>query len=68
VSKLQEIKDTIEKLSAVERKELDQLLRESSKLPAPPRPLPDQAARRRRIFGAKVLPNMVLLARESESA
>jgi hypothetical protein len=28
--------------------------------------LPDYAARRRRIFGDKVLPNMVLLAREEE--
>ena len=29
-------------------------------------PLPDYAARRRRIFGDKVLPNMVLLARAEE--
>ena len=29
-------------------------------------PLPDYAARRRRIFGDKVLPNMVLVAREQE--
>ncbi|MEK7675739.1 MAG: hypothetical protein AAB676_07900 [Verrucomicrobiota bacterium] len=28
--------------------------------------LPDYAARRRRIFGDKVLPNMVLMAREQE--
>ena len=28
--------------------------------------LPDYAARRRRIFGDKVLPNMVLLGREQE--
>ncbi len=28
---------------------------------------PDAAARRRRIFGGKVLPNLVLLAREQES-
>lgn len=27
---------------------------------------PDAAARRRRIFGSKVLPNLVLLAREEE--
>jgi hypothetical protein len=32
--------------------------------PAPP--LPDYAARRRRIFGDKVLPNMVLVARAEE--
>ena len=31
-------------------------------------PLPNQAERRRRVFGDKVMPNMVLLARESESA
>jgi hypothetical protein len=30
-------------------------------------PLPDYGARRRRIFGSKVLPNMVLLARAEES-
>jgi hypothetical protein len=30
-------------------------------------PLPDYSARRRRIFGNKVLPNMVLLARSEES-
>lgn len=29
-------------------------------------PLPDYALRRRRIFGNKVLPNMVLTAREEE--
>lgn len=28
--------------------------------------LPDYAARRRRIFGDKVLPNMVILSREQE--
>lgn len=30
-------------------------------------PLPDYGARRRRIFGSKVLPNMVLAARAEES-
>ena len=29
-------------------------------------PLPDYSARRRRIFGTKILPNMVLLARAEE--
>jgi hypothetical protein len=29
-------------------------------------PLPDYSARRRRIFGSKVLPNMVLVSREEE--
>jgi len=33
---------------------------------AAPVRLPDYAARRRRIFGDKVLPNMVLTAREEE--
>jgi hypothetical protein len=33
----------------------------------PPPPLPDYSARRRRIFGDKVLPNMVLAARAQES-
>ena len=32
-----------------------------------PPPLPDYSARRRRIFGDKVLPNMVLAARAEES-
>jgi len=30
-------------------------------------PLPDYSARRRRVFGSKVLPNMVLAARAEES-
>jgi hypothetical protein len=34
--------------------------------PGAPVPLPDYSARRRRIFGEKVLPNMVLAAREEE--
>ena len=34
--------------------------------PAAPSQPPDYAARRRRIFGEKVLPNMVLAAREEE--
>jgi hypothetical protein len=32
----------------------------------PTPPLPDYSARRRRIFGSKVLPNMVLVARAEE--
>jgi hypothetical protein len=35
-------------------------------IPVVPVPLPDYAARRRRVFGEKVLPNMVLAAREEE--
>jgi hypothetical protein len=34
--------------------------------PGSPVQLPDYAARRRRIFGEKILPNMVLAAREEE--
>jgi hypothetical protein len=34
--------------------------------PGVPVPMPDYADRRRRIFGDKVLPNMVLAAREEE--
>jgi len=36
--------------------------------PRPKRPIrwPDAAARRRRIFGDKVLPNLVLLSREQD--
>lgn len=36
------------------------------RVPAAPSQPPDYAARRRRIFGEKVLPNMVLSAREEE--
>lgn len=32
-----------------------------------PAPLPDYSARRRRIFGDKILPNLVLAARAQES-
>jgi hypothetical protein len=35
-------------------------------VPASESPLPDYAARRRMIFGEKVLPNMVILSREQE--
>jgi hypothetical protein len=59
-----EIKTAIETLTPEQRTELEQLLRESSDLPPTPSSLPDQAARRRRILGDKVLPNYVLLARE----
>ena len=42
-----------------------QTVRRALSPPAPLR-LPDYAARRRSIFGDKVLPNMVLLGREQE--
>lgn len=64
MSTVLEIKTAIETLTPGQRAELEQLLRESSDRPSAPPPLPDQAARRRRILGDKVLPNYVLLARE----
>jgi hypothetical protein len=67
MSTVQEIKAAIETLSPAEREELERLLHQSPS-PASPLPLPDQAARRRRIFGDRVLPNLILEARESESA
>jgi len=66
MSTVSEIKAAIESLSPEERAELERLLRgDISKSSARP-PLPDQAARRRRILGDKVLPNLVLEARHSE--
>ena len=38
----------------------------SDKTTQTPPPLPDYSARRRRIFGDKVLPNMVLVSRSDE--
>jgi hypothetical protein len=68
VTNIQEIKEAIETLSLKERVELERLLRETG-VSQPPlgMNLPDQAARRRRILGDKVLPNMVLQEREAES-
>ncbi len=67
MSTLLEIKAAIETLSPAEREDLERLLHPPPPAAAP-LPLPDQAARRRRIFGDRVLPNLVLEARESESA
>jgi hypothetical protein len=68
MSSVQEIKAAIETLSPDERAELERSLRENG-VPQSPHSidLPNQAARRRRILGEKVLPNMVLLEREAES-
>jgi hypothetical protein len=65
---VQEIKAAIDTLPSADRAKLDSLLRETG-VPESPRvvQLPDQAARRRRILGDKVLPNMVLLEREASS-
>lgn len=64
MSTVLEIKTAIETLTPEQRAELEQLLGENLNRPAPTTALPDQAARRRRILGDKVLPNYVLLARE----
>ena len=45
---------------------LDQQSATHTATPPTPFALPDYAARRRKIFGDKVLPNMVLLGREQE--
>ncbi len=64
MSTVEKLKAEIESLSPQERAELERLLREP-RVEAPKTiVLPDQAARRKRIFGDKVLPNFVLLARE----
>jgi hypothetical protein len=76
MSKVQEIESALKQLPAQEQWEvarwlLDELEGEvgstvtgqnGGRVPT----LPDYAARRRRIFGDKVLPNMVLLSRSEE--
>jgi hypothetical protein len=65
---VQEIKAAIESLSFDQRAELNRLLHDTGVSQSPPSiKLPDQAARRRRILGDKILPNMVLEEREAES-
>ncbi len=68
MSTIQEIKAAIEALSPAQRAELERLLHAPAE-PAMGKPLPqpDYAARRRRIFGNRVLPNPVLEARGSAS-
>lgn len=66
MSTVNEIKAAIESLSPAERAELERLLREDTAKSSARPQLPDQAARRRRILGDKVLPNVVLEARHSE--
>ncbi len=68
MSTLEEIKAAIEALTPAEREELECSLRQSSSAKEETLPLPDQGARRRRIFGDRVLPNLVLEAREQERA
>jgi hypothetical protein len=79
MSKVQEIEMAIQQLPPQERREiarwlLDDLqegtLNEAKNDPLPLNgqtpTLPDYSARRRRIFGSKVLPNMVLASRAEE--
>ena len=65
MSTVQEIKTAIESLSPAAREELERLLRPPA-APAGNAPLPDYAERRRRIFGDRVLPNLVIEARKLE--
>jgi hypothetical protein len=65
MSTVQEIKAAIAALSPAERAELERVLRKPVRATKRLK-LPDQAARRRRIFGDRVLPNLVLEARELE--
>ena len=67
MSTVQEIKAAIETLTPAERQELECSLRQSSSA-TEALSLPDKGARRRRIFGDRVLPNLVLEAREQERA
>jgi hypothetical protein len=64
VSTVEKLKTAIESLSPQERAELARLLREPHAEATKPVTLPNQAERRKRILGDKVLPNYVLLARE----
>ena len=67
MSTAQEIKAAIDALPRAERGRLERLLRQPVKAKRP-MVLPYQAARRRKIFGNRVLPNLVLEAREQERA
>ena len=67
MSTIQEIKAAIEALAPAQRTELAHWLHGHGELVDEKRlPLPDYAARRRRIFGRRILPNAVLEARELE--
>jgi len=67
MSTVEKIKAAIEALTLEERAELERLLREPAEpVAGKPIPLPDYAARRRRIMGNRVLSNPVLEARELE--
>jgi hypothetical protein len=65
MSRAHEIKAAIDSLSPAERDELDRLL-DLTATASKKTSLPDYAARRRRIFGDRVLLNPVLEARKLE--
>jgi len=75
MSTVAEIKDALEQLPVQEAQNIAQWLQQylerqgdtKSRSASPKRlKVPDYAARRRMIFGDKLLPNMVLLGREQE--
>jgi hypothetical protein len=65
---LQDIKQAITTLTASERAEVEWLLHEPSSPVILATKLPDQPARRRAVLGNKVLPNMVMGARDEAAA
>ena len=68
MSTVSEIKAAIDALPTEQRAEIQRWLSERKpRQPAPPTKLPDQAARRRRILGNKILPNLVLQARDADA-
>jgi len=64
---VKEIKAAIAALPIPERAKLESWLHYQAGEKSGRVVLPDQAARRRSIYGKKLLPNMILLERESES-
>jgi hypothetical protein len=67
MSTVAEIKAAIAALSPAKRAELQDWLLAQAERPAPTRTkVPDQSARRRRILGTKVLPNIVVEARHAD--
>ena len=66
MSTINELKSAIGALAPEERAELERWLQDRAAQAPDVARLPDQAARRRRILGDKVLPNLVLEERHSE--
>ena len=67
MSTVKEIKAAIAALPTSERAKLESWLFEHTQPVTKPVALPDQASRRRDLYGKSILPNMVLLERESKS-